>query len=660
MKKIYALLAAPLFLSQAFAQDFVSTTPENRNAVLEEFTGIYCGYCPDGHKQANEFKAANQGDVVLINIHQSETYAAPRGEDPDFRTSFADAIAGQADIRGYPAGTVNRELFSGSSQGSGTAQSRGSWASTGAQILAQSSPVNVDFISSYDRATREMSVTVEAYYTADGAGSSNFVNVAILQNNVEGPQSGATNFYPEKVLENGNYVHGHMLRHLITGQWGEEITEVAMGSFYTKTFTYTLPEALNGIDYVLADLEIAVFITETKQNIVTGVSGPFDYLLPEEKIDLATTNISSSEGDLCSEEITPSMEIENLGPNDITSFDLVCNINGTDYKQTFTGDLKIGDKTTVTWDPVSLPGGEYTMTISSPSNINEDALEDIKPSNSGTVTVNGYSMIPGAIEGQVSAGFDLEVPSNFAIDDSENGAYALNDGFGANYSAGAIVMLLDNGYGVEGKPLQILFGQVDVADMTDPVITYHYAYADGDQNGTAPTIEVEVSTNCGESWNSLKKIDAEETTDIVIGNLYRPLKNDYIWVKNELGEYASEDFIGRISITPGSDGNALWFDEVGIADAATSVSDPIANNIGIFPNPAKDYTTVNVTAASREFANITVYNAVGELVTVLNSDMLAEGLNQFTINTSSLDNGVYFVRYESDNSVSNSQFVVNK
>lgn len=155
MKKIYALLAAPLFLSQAFAQDFVSTTPENRNAVLEEFTGIYCGYCPDGHKQANEFKAANQGDVVLINIHQSETYAAPRGEDPDFRTSFADAIAGQADIRGYPAGTVNRELFSGSSQGSGTAQSRGSWASTGAQILAQSSPVNVDFISSYDRATRE-------------------------------------------------------------------------------------------------------------------------------------------------------------------------------------------------------------------------------------------------------------------------------------------------------------------------------------------------------------------------------------------------------------------------------------------------------------------------------------------------------------------------
>lgn len=660
MKKFYALLAAPLFLSQAFAQNFVSTTPENRNVVLEEFTGIYCGFCPDGHKRANEFKADNPGDVVLINIHQGETYAAPRGEDPDFRTPFADAIAGQSGLTGYPAGTVNRQVFDGASQGSGTAQSRGTWASTGAEVLSETSPVNVDFISSYNRATREMTITVEAYYTADGSGSSNYLNVAILQNNIEGPQSGATNFYPEKILPNGNYVHGHMLRHLITGQWGEEITEISKGTFYTKDFTYTLPEALNGIDYVLADMEIAVFMTETKQTIITGTSAPFDYLLPEEKIDLATANISSVEGDLCEEEITPSLEVENFGPNEITSFDVLCTVNDVEYKQSFSGNLAIGSKTTITWDPIALPGGEYTMVLSAPSNINNDELVDTKPSNSSDIVVEAFSMSAAAIEGQVSAGFDLEVPSNFAIDDSENNVYALNDGFGANYSAGAIVMYLAAGNGVAGKPLRILFGQVDVADMADPVITYHYAYADGDRNGTAPTIDVEVSTDCGKTWTSIKKIDAEETTDVIIGNLYRPLKNDYIWVKNELGEYASQEFIGRISITPGSDGNALWFDEVGIADAATSVDQPNATTIGLFPNPATDYTTVNIDAATSEVATVAVYNAVGELVTVLNNDMVNEGVNQFTINTSSYDNGVYFVRYESANSVSNAQFVVNR
>ena len=33
----------------ASAQTFVSTTPENKNVILEEFTGISCGFCPDGH-----------------------------------------------------------------------------------------------------------------------------------------------------------------------------------------------------------------------------------------------------------------------------------------------------------------------------------------------------------------------------------------------------------------------------------------------------------------------------------------------------------------------------------------------------------------------------------------------------------------------------------
>jgi len=32
---------------------FVSKTPENRKVILEEYTGINCGYCPDGHKRAD-------------------------------------------------------------------------------------------------------------------------------------------------------------------------------------------------------------------------------------------------------------------------------------------------------------------------------------------------------------------------------------------------------------------------------------------------------------------------------------------------------------------------------------------------------------------------------------------------------------------------------
>ena len=68
MKKILlSVFVLGSFLT--FAQTNVSTTPENKNVVLEEFTGISCPYCPDGHVVHRGLKDNNPGDVMLINIH---------------------------------------------------------------------------------------------------------------------------------------------------------------------------------------------------------------------------------------------------------------------------------------------------------------------------------------------------------------------------------------------------------------------------------------------------------------------------------------------------------------------------------------------------------------------------------------------------------------
>ena len=77
MKKI--LLSAFVLVSfLTFAQTNVSTTPENKNVVLEEYTGISCPYCPDGHAVAEGIKNNNPGDVMLINIHTG-SFATPQG-----------------------------------------------------------------------------------------------------------------------------------------------------------------------------------------------------------------------------------------------------------------------------------------------------------------------------------------------------------------------------------------------------------------------------------------------------------------------------------------------------------------------------------------------------------------------------------------------------
>ena len=37
------------FINKCNAQSFVDTTQQNKNIILEEFTGISCVWCPAGH-----------------------------------------------------------------------------------------------------------------------------------------------------------------------------------------------------------------------------------------------------------------------------------------------------------------------------------------------------------------------------------------------------------------------------------------------------------------------------------------------------------------------------------------------------------------------------------------------------------------------------------
>ncbi|MGZ3930262.1 MAG: hypothetical protein ACXVP0_02600, partial [Bacteroidia bacterium] len=68
-KQLLSLAAIGALSGSAFAQLPVSTAPQNKKAVLEEFTGVYCGYCPDGHQIATGLKNADPTNVVLINVH---------------------------------------------------------------------------------------------------------------------------------------------------------------------------------------------------------------------------------------------------------------------------------------------------------------------------------------------------------------------------------------------------------------------------------------------------------------------------------------------------------------------------------------------------------------------------------------------------------------
>lgn len=250
------------------AQSIVTTMPQHSAAVLEEYTGIHCQFCPDGHKLAKQFKASHPERVLLVNIHEGG-YAQPGPGEPDFRTQFGTALAQQTGLTGYPTGTMNRDMFP--QFGSAMAMSRSVWQLAGEEVLERKSPVNIGASSSYDPNTRTLTVNVEAYYTSNAAQPYNLLNVALMQDSILGPQTGAATWNPGDLM-NGQYVHGHMLRHLITGQWGDTIANTQKGNVFTKTYTYVLPADVNGVPLVAKDCYLAIYATESRTDITQGIS----------------------------------------------------------------------------------------------------------------------------------------------------------------------------------------------------------------------------------------------------------------------------------------------------------------------------------------------------------------------------------------------------
>ena len=391
-----------------FAQTNVSTTPENKNVILEEFTGISCPYCPDGHAIAQGIKDNNPGDVMLINIHTGG-YATPQGPGTDFNTNFGAALATNASVSGYPTGSVNRD---------GPAMSRSSWASATATQLSQPSPVNVWSEAIIDMGTNTLTVNVEIYYTGSQTVTSNKINVAVLQNNIEGPQSGGASYNPSAVLANGNYNHTHMLRHLITGQWGEDITNVSQGHYETRSYTWNIPSDINGVDVDPTNLEIVTFIAEGQQNILTGNYANTSIVFPN-AYDANLTNTTATDI-MCAVSGTDlEVTFKNYGNIALTSLDINYSINGgTTITYPWTGNLSSGGTETVTIPQISVTPINTNNVDVSISNPNGNSDQNVA-NNSMSTTFNGMYDAPN---GQISIDVTTDnYPSETTWELKENG-----------------------------------------------------------------------------------------------------------------------------------------------------------------------------------------------------------------------------------------------
>ncbi len=383
MKKLFTAIAF-LFLSVNInAQTYVSTQPQTRGVLIEHFGGIHCGYCPDGHRIANEIAAANPGKVWVSSIHAGGY--APTSY-PNFNTNDGNEIHDSFEISGYPAGLINRTTDNG--------VSRAVWESYTNEQLAETSECNIGGKVVINRATRTASFEIEFYYTSTSEWNVNQYNVIMLQDSIWGSQSGGSSNPSQYV--NGQYCHMHSFRDAITPSHGTDLAPTTAGSYIPIEFTYQIPDVIgspNGVDVDLNNIHFLVFVTGNSigQN---KASRPILNVTELECVIEGTSDanyarikkIMKSENFSCSNEKAITLVVENVGTNAISSLQFESTVNdGTHKQHSWTGNITTGQEMNIDID-IELSEGDNDVMVKIAKVNNEDFDE----STTETITDEGW------------------------------------------------------------------------------------------------------------------------------------------------------------------------------------------------------------------------------------------------------------------------------
>lgn len=604
MKKQLLTLLATSSIGSLFAQLPVSTTPSNKNIVLEEYTGIYCGYCPDGHSIANSIAANNPGRCVLINIHTGG-YATVAAGEPDLKTTIGNAIAAMPGmgITGYPAGDVNRTILTGTVMSAG----RGSWTSMANTIKNQASFCNVAVEGTVDAATRVLTYTAQVYYTANSPVTSNSLTVVLLEDKVLGPQHNygtptlynASNYNPD-----GSYNHNHVLRAGLTaGNFGITIPVTTAGTTFTTTGTYTIPATYGAAGKtnpcLLGNIELAAFVTQSNSLTVTGNYGPI-HITNIPNADDAALSYLVADAEVCTGNLQPTkFNLSNNGSNNLTSAVISYSATGGSVQTyTYTGNLAPFTQTVI-----SLPAYSFPASSSNSLSINVISVNGVADPNAANNTLVKSIPLTTKIANN---------PNNMVMEFTQ-------DQYGSE-STWEIREEVSNTLVISGGPYS------DLAASGTQLNTHTFTAVPN------TCYKVIVNDAYGDGFNA----------GYGAGN-YK-IKSNGVVVYTMNGVMGETDLkLFRTSST------------TGIADVNSAISE-----VGLYPNPTNNNSELSLVLNQNENININVVSVMGQTVYSENLTNLSAGKHSVALNTENWANGVYNVNISTANGTINRKLVVNK
>ncbi|RPI17863.1 MAG: T9SS C-terminal target domain-containing protein [Ignavibacteriae bacterium] len=240
MKKLFLLLFIAFSL---FAVNKVYS--QTNNPILEFCTGTWCQYCPCGHQIAQNIQNMRPNALILA-------YHGPLSSSDPYRVFNGNEILNYMAFSGYPQGVVGRQ--------SGVLD-RGTWQGWMNVTSSYEPGVSINVTKNYNSSTRQLQVTanVTALRTIDSTAKINFVitedNLVYFQQGSSGCPGGS------------NYIHSWVVRNMVTGALGEELSTGTwtINTVKSKSWTTTLDAGWND-----GKCNFAVFVNLSTSNLTSG------------------------------------------------------------------------------------------------------------------------------------------------------------------------------------------------------------------------------------------------------------------------------------------------------------------------------------------------------------------------------------------------------
>jgi hypothetical protein len=234
----------------------VSKVPSTftKKVLIEEFTGAWCGYCPDGAYRVKNLINDNDGRVVGVSLHAGN----PTGDAMEIaHTNYLETTYQNT---GFPSGMVDRVSIDGF-----TSLNRGYWEYVANDQLLKTAVCGLAIISEVNG--QNATVEVHAGFSSTLNGADYRLTVYLIEDGVTGEGYGYDQRnYDNTIAESPfynlgdpiiGYEHNHTLRAVLSESLGDEISPSSLvsGGEHIETYTVDLSS------YNKNNLSIVAFVT---------------------------------------------------------------------------------------------------------------------------------------------------------------------------------------------------------------------------------------------------------------------------------------------------------------------------------------------------------------------------------------------------------------